>query len=284
MLRIRVDADVRAERSRGRRRVAPAPLRVLLITALVALLAGVIGGPDGLWLGLPGVLLAGSIGVTTAATIACAAPVLVADIAAVALVRGGAMPPLWLSGSVAAACLLVLSGVARRLRVDRDLMEQAAFSDPLTGVANRRLLMSVAEHEIARHRRAGERFAVVMLDLDGFKLLNDRFGHAAGDEMLCAVAAGITQALRSQDTIARLGGDEFCVIAPATANPRGLTDRIVGAVAQAAGGQQELQASCGMAVYPEDGATLELLLHAADERLLSAKRTLYSSAAQVRAA
>ncbi|MDE3134419.1 MAG: GGDEF domain-containing protein [Acidobacteriota bacterium] len=279
-----MDADVGAKRSRGRRRVAPAPLRVLLIAALVALMAGVIGGPDGLWLGLPGVLLAGSIGVTTAARFAGAAPVLSADIAAVALVRGSAMPPLWLSWSVAAGCLLVLSEVARRLRAERDQMELAAFSDPLTGVANRRLLMSVAEHEIARHRRAGERFAVVMLDLDGFKLLNDRFGHAAGDEMLCAVAAGITQALRSQDTIARLGGDEFCVIASATANARGLTDRIVGAVARAASGQEELQASCGMAVYPEDGATLELLLRVADERLLSAKRRLYGGAARVRAA
>lgn len=278
MLRSRVHADVRAKRSRGRRRVAPAPLRVLLIAALVALLAGVIGGPDGLWLGLPGVLLAGSIGTTTAATIACAAPVLLAEIAAVALVRGSATPPLWLSASVAAACLLVLSAVARRLRAERDLMERAAFSDPLTGLANRRMLMSVAEHELARHDRAGERLTVVMLDLDGFKLLNDRFGHAAGDEMLCDVAAGLRQALRSQDTIARLGGDEFCVIAPATAHARALADKVVGAVAHATSGHDALRTSVGIAVYPDDGDTIELLLQTADERLLWAKRQLHGGA------
>ncbi len=114
---------------------------------------------------------------------------------------------------------LFLQGTARRLRRERDALANAAFSDPLTGVANRRLLMSTAEHEIARHRRADERFTLVMLDLDGFKLLNDRYGHAAGDQMLRDVAVGLSRALRSQDTVARLGGDEFCVIAPQTGNP-----------------------------------------------------------------
>ena len=247
-----------------------------MIAVLVGTLAAVIGGPAAFWLGLPGALLAGSICSSAAATIACAVPVLVADGAAVSLVSGGTLPPLWLSAIVPAACLLVLHEAGRRLRRERDVMEHAAFSDPLTALANRRMLMSVGEHEIARHRRAGERFALVMLDLDGFKLLNDRFGHAAGDEMLCAVAAGLTRTLRSQDTVARLGGDEFCVIAPATAHPLGLSEKIIGAVAHAAGGHDELRASCGLAVYPDDGVTLEALLHTADERLLSAKRQLHS--------
>ncbi len=106
-------------------------------------------------------------------------------------------------------------------------MQNDALSDPLTGLANRRLLMSMAEYEVARHRRADARFAVVMLDLDGFKLLNDRYGHAAGDQMLRDVGAALTRALRSQDTIARCGGDEFCVIAPETEDPRVLAERIV---------------------------------------------------------
>ena len=80
---------------------------------------------------------------------------------------------MWLTLIVPAACLIVFQGLARPLRRERDAMEHAAFSDTLTGVANRRLLMSVAVYEIARHSRADERFTVVMLDLDGFKLLND---------------------------------------------------------------------------------------------------------------
>lgn len=157
-------------------------------------------------------------------------------------------------------------------------LERLATHDPLTGLANRRLLTSVAEHEIARHRRAREQFSVVMLDLDGFKQLNDHFGHAAGDRMLCDVAVALRQALRSQDTVARLGGDEFCVIAPATGDPRPLTDKIFSAVAQASRGHQELRTSIGVAVFPDDGTAIELLLRAADERLLSAKRRLHGTA------
>ena len=277
MLRKRVHADVRASPSRGQRRVAPAPLRVALIALLVGLLTGVIGGPDGFWIGLPGVLLAASIGTSVVETLAFAAPVLAIDAAVAASVPGGSLPPLWLVLLVPAGCSAILHEMGRRLRRERDLMEQAAYSDALTGLANRRLLMSVAEHEIARHHRAGERFSVVMLDLDGFKLLNDRFGHAAGDEMLCDVATGLTQALRSQDTVARLGGDEFCVIAPATADPRPLAAKIVNAVAHASRGHEELRASIGIAVFPDDGTTIELLIRTADERLLSAKRRLHGT-------
>lgn len=279
MLRRGGDADVRAKRPRGRR-IAPAPLRAGLIAGLVALLAGAVGGPHGFWLGLPGVLLAGSIGATAGSATACAAPVLLADAAAASLFPGSSIPPLWLVVIVPASCLLVLYEMGRRLRGERDLMQQAAFSDPLTGLANRRMLLSVAAHEIARHRRAQERFTVVMLDLDGFKLLNDRFGHAAGDQMLRDVARALSRALRSQDTVARLGGDEFCVIAPATASPRPLTDKIVAAVADAASGHRGVRTSVGVAAFPEDGGTIELLLRTADQRLMSAKRRLHGSTRQ----
>jgi diguanylate cyclase (GGDEF)-like protein len=277
MLPKRVDADVRASRSRGHRRVAPAPLRVALTAALVGLLVGVIGGPDGVWVGLPGVLLAASIGSTTIGTLACTAPVLIADLAVAAAVPGSSLPLLWLVALVTAGCVAILHETSRRLRRERDAMERAAYSDPLTGLANRRLLTSVAEHEIARHRRAKERFSVVMLDLDGFKLLNDHFGHAAGDQMLCDLATGLTDALRSQDTVARLGGDEFCVIAPSTGDPRPLADKIIAAVAHASRGHEELHTSIGIAVFPDDGGTIEALLRAADERLLSAKRRLHGT-------
>ncbi len=143
---------------------------------------------------------------TPAATVAYAGPALAADAAAASLGRrlaAAAVADRDRPGSVSR----VLQGMARRLRRERDAMEHAAFSDSLTGVANRRLLMSVAEYEIARHSRADERFTVVMLDLDGFKLLNDRYGHAAGDQMLrccarptsgsCPPNAACTQAHRS---------------------------------------------------------------------------------------
>jgi diguanylate cyclase (GGDEF)-like protein len=273
----RVDGEVRASGPGHRRGVAPAPLRVALIATLVSLLSGVIGGPGGFWIGLPGVILAASIGSTATGTLLCAAPVLIADAVVASAVPGSSIPPLWLVVLVPAASVAVLHGMGSRLRRERDAMEQAAYSDPLTGLANRRLLLSVADHEIARHKRAGERFTVVMLDLDGFKLLNDRFGHAAGDEMLCDVADGLTHALRSQDTIARLGGDEFCVIAPATGNPRPLAEKIIGAVAHASRGHEQLRTSIGVAVFPEDGTTIELLVRAADDRLMSAKRRLHGT-------
>ena len=283
MLRTRVEADVRVKRPADRRRVAPVPLRVALIAAVSALLAVVFGAGDGFWLAMPAVLLAGSMATTPVGTAACAGPVLAAGAAAASLGSSASLPPLWLMVTVPAACLIVLQGMAGRLRRERDAMEHAAFSDSLTGVANRRLLMSVAEHEIARHSRADERFTVVMLDLDGFKLLNDRYGHAAGDQMLRDVAAELTHTLRNQDTVARLGGDEFCVIAPQTGNPRPLAEKIVAAVGAASGGPLELRTSVGLAVFPEDGTTIELLLRTADERLLSAKRRLHAGA-QKRAA
>ncbi len=275
MLRKRGEADVRATRPADRRRVAPAPVRVVLIAVVSGMVAALAGGSDGFWLAMPGVLLAGSIATTPAGAAVCAGPVLVG--AAAASLGTGSLPTLWLAVIVPAGCLAVLLGQGRRLRRERDAMEHAAFSDSLTGVANRRLLMSVAEYEIARHTRADERFTVVMLDLDGFKLLNDRYGHATGDQMLRDVAVGLTRALRSQDTVGRLGGDEFCVIAPQTGNPRPLAEKIVSAVAAASGGHQELRTSVGLAVFPEDGTTIELLLSTADERLLSAKRRLHTN-------
>lgn len=276
MLRSGVDDGVRAGRPRERRRVAPAPLRIALITILAGLVAIVVGGSDGFWLCLPGVLLAASMGSSLASAIWCGAPVLLAAALGVSAAHKGSDPPFWLIVLVPGACLLVLQSIGKRLRSERDAMEHAAFSDPLTGLANRRMLMSTAQYEIARHHRADARFTVVMLDLDGFKLLNDRYGHAAGDQMLCDVGTALTRALRSQDTIARLGGDEFCVIAPETENPRALAEKIVTAVSEAASGYEALQTSVGLSVFPEDGTTIELLLRTADDRLLAAKRRRYS--------
>jgi diguanylate cyclase (GGDEF)-like protein len=272
MLRARVDGRVRGGQAR---KIAPAPVRVLLITIVAGVLAGVVGGSDGFWLSVPAVLLAGSIGSTAMRACLSAAPVLLVGAVAASVADKGSLPPIWMVLLVPGACMAVLQMVSGRLQQERDVMQRAAFSDPLTGLANRRMLMSMAGYEIARHHRADARFTLVMLDLDGFKLVNDRYGHAAGDQMLCEVGAALTRALRTQDTIARLGGDEFCVIAPETENPRGLAEKIVTAVTEAVTGYESLQTSIGLSVFPEDGTTIELLLRTADDRLLAAKRRRY---------
>jgi diguanylate cyclase (GGDEF)-like protein len=253
-------------------RTAPAPVRVALLTIVSAALVALIGRDGGFWMCLPGVLLAAAMADTLGGTIWYSGPVLLVGLIVAGSFNKAAMPPLWEALLVAGLSVGVMHSVSRRLGHERDAMEHAAFSDPLTGLANRRMLMSMAEYEISRHHRADARFIVVMLDLDGFKQLNDRHGHAAGDEMLCDVAGALTRGLRSQDTIARLGGDEFCVIAPETENPRALADKIVDAVSGTTTRYEALATSVGVAVFPEDGTSIEKLLRVADDRLMAAKR------------
>jgi diguanylate cyclase (GGDEF)-like protein len=189
----------------------------------------------------------------------------------------GSRPSIVLAVVVPAGCVAVLIAVRRRLEREREHLRGVALSDPLTGVANRRLLLARADYEIQRHTRDQRSFALVMLDLDGFKRLNDTYGHAAGDDVLCEVADALREALRAQDTIARLGGDEFCVLAPETdrAGVRALGIRIGDAVARATAGVDRLGGSIGIAIFPDDGTGTAALMEAADQRLLGAKRNLY---------
>ncbi|HET9720854.1 MAG TPA: GGDEF domain-containing protein [Solirubrobacteraceae bacterium] len=184
------------------------------------------------------------------------------------------LPGPWPDVLVAAVSIAVLLRTRERLLRGHQALREAALSDPLTGVANRRLLLSRAEYEIARHTRDRRSFALVMIDLDGFKALNDRFGHPAGDEILCDVSASVSSTLRGQDTLARLGGDEFCVLAPLTDHGGvvPLAHRIDRAIAGATSGVEVLSASLGVAVFPQDGISTQELLEIADERLLAAKR------------
>ena len=127
----------------------------------------------------------------------------------------------------------VLLALRSRLERERDAMRRFALRDPLTGVANRRALDERLGYEIARHTRHGESFAVLALDLDGFKAVNDRFGHDAGDELLREAAAALVEVVRAQDTVVRLGGDEFCVLAPQTGQAS--ADRLTARVREALG-------------------------------------------------
>jgi len=161
------------------------------------------------------------------------------------------LPPAPLAVLVPAASAAILLALRERLEREREAMRVSALTDGLTGVANRRSVLARTEYEILRHQRAERPFGVLMLDLDGFKALNDRFGHAAGDELLRDVAAAITEALRDQDTVARMGGDEFCVLAPETDidGTRQLADRVQVSIAQVTVGLDRVGASIGAAVF-----------------------------------
>jgi diguanylate cyclase (GGDEF)-like protein len=197
--------------------------------------------------------------------------VLVAATIAAAMFGGAAA---WLCAPVSFAAVAVVARRQFQLERERDTLRRDALSDPVTGVANRRSLLVRADYEIARHERAGRSFALVMLDLDGFKQLNDRFGHAAGDDLLRDVAGALRRAMRAQDTVARFGGDEFCVLAPET-DQRG-TERLAAKVTQAVRdvsvGVETVAGSVGVAVFPADGTSAAELMRVADERLLAAKR------------
>jgi diguanylate cyclase (GGDEF)-like protein len=180
----------------------------------------------------------------------------------------------------------ILVAVRERLEHERDALRRSALTDPLTGIANRRSLLARIEYEIARHTRTGHGFAVVMIDLDGFKSLNDRFGHLAGDDLLRDVAQALQRTIRAQDTVARIGGDEFCVLAPETDEPGRdrLRTRVESAVATVTAGVHTLRASVGVASFPADGRTAQELLAAADAGLLAAKRALGTPRGRRRAA
>jgi diguanylate cyclase (GGDEF)-like protein len=180
------------------------------------------------------------------------------------------------AGAVLLAIPAAFAGalVQRRVAVREARLRRLSLRDALTGLANRRALEERMVYEVARHRRHDRTFAVIALDLDGFKLVNDRFGHAAGDDVLREIAHALEGAVRDQDTVVRLGGDEFCVLAPESGDAvaERLTARLRQAVAGAVGGLEGMGVSAGWAIFPQDGTTAEDLLAVADEAAMEAKR------------
>ncbi|MCA9516036.1 MAG: GGDEF domain-containing response regulator [Myxococcales bacterium] len=170
-------------------------------------------------------------------------------------------------------------GIERKRRMEA--VRHAGLHDPLTGLPNRALFDDRLAAAANRAARYGEGVAVAFVDLDGFKAVNDRFGHATGDEVLKAAARGMSEAVRAIDTVARLGGDEFACIYPGVADPQGarvVGKRLVlaGAEAVAAldllGGELEVTLSVGMALYPQHTKSLGELVRLADEAMYAAKR------------
>jgi diguanylate cyclase (GGDEF)-like protein len=159
---------------------------------------------------------------------------------------------------------------------DEQLYVQAHF-DLLTGLPNRLLLKDRLTQEIARSQREERRFAVLFIDLDRFKDVNDSFGHSAGDSVLREAAARIRGCVRASDTVSRLGGDEFTVLLANVQHPQAagpIAENIVRALARefVIGEHRSfLGASVGIASYPEDGDTAEDLLKNADTAMYRAK-------------
>jgi diguanylate cyclase (GGDEF)-like protein len=249
--------------------------RVTLIAAATMLLVAGSGGGEAFWLTVPLALLAaGPARDWSAAAAGAALVTLSGSLPAMIEPSLGPQPSPALVVAVVGGSVAVLVAVRARLAAEREAMRRWAHTDPLTGAANRRGFGERIEYEVARHDRQRRRFAVVMIDLDGFKLVNDRFGHHAGDDLLRDVAASLREAVRDQDTVARLGGDEFCVLAPETDSGGGaqLAERVTSAIRRVTTGLDTLSASVGVAVYPDDGRTPLAVLEAADAAQVAAKR------------
>jgi len=173
----------------------------------------------------------------------------------------------WLTTvGLAVGSAAVVRVLSERIELLVGELRLAAATDPLTGLLNRRAFEERAARELARARRTGESFAALLIDVDHFKQINDRDGHAAGDEALVALAAALSDELREIDTVARIGGDEFAVLLPAT----GATG--ARATAERLRERSSIPISIGTAVHGLDGLTADELARAADAALYHAKR------------
>ena len=167
--------------------------------------------------------------------------------------------------------------VQLRERETQRRIEHLAHFDTVTGLPNRALLSDRLGQEAARSRRNGRPFAVLLFDLDGFKSVNDTWGHAAGDRVLAIVAERARQCVRSSDTVGRLGGDEFLAILPETTldGALGVADKLREALRAPYDldkAQAILSSSVGVSLFPEHGTDPEMLQQRADAALYAAKR------------
>ena len=167
-----------------------------------------------------------------------------------------------------------------------------ATHDGLTGLANRSMFLEQLRGALQRARRAQRGLAVLMLDMDGLKTLNDRHGHGVGDAALVEFARRLKDTARSEDVVARLGGDEFAILMPSVAEAAGALHfkrRLQEALHPPfafRGTCHAIEGSCGSALFPTDGASAEALIDCADQRMYLSKRERKQglAAVQVRSA
>ena len=188
----------------------------------------------------------------------------------------------WLSLMLSLLVWLIGTGRARALRLAAAMTEELqhmAKHDALTELPNRALFSDRLNNELARAKRHGDHFAVIFLDLDNFKPINDSFGHAVGDLLLQQVARRLQDAIRASDTVGRMGGDEFVVLMPellGTDAALGLAEKIRQAMRQTFlvhGHELFISCSLGVAVFPEDGTDEITLTKNADEAMYRAKNS-----------
>ncbi len=169
-------------------------------------------------------------------------------------------------------------------RADRQQLEHLATHDCLTGLPNRRLLQERLDRAIARVRRSGQILGVAFIDLDGFKFINDTFGHETGDEILRHVGHRLGSSLRAGDTAARVGGDEFVLLLENSngASISEVVERILERVRQPITiGDNEFTVACsvGITCYPRDGRDPAALVRSADRAMFELKRYNYGKGA-----
>jgi diguanylate cyclase (GGDEF)-like protein/PAS domain S-box-containing protein len=189
--------------------------------------------------------------------------------------RARSREPVWAPALADVASLFAL--FLKRQRAEADLHRFARY-DSLTGLPNRSFFLDTLERMLSRAGRQRTRSALVFLDLDGFKAVNDGLGHAAGDTVLQAMAERLRGGTRSSDLVARIGGDEFIVLVQNLARAddaalvaRGLLDRLA-RPCQADDHEVKLSASAGISVYPDDGTDADTLLRNADLAMYRSKQ------------
>jgi diguanylate cyclase (GGDEF)-like protein len=196
-------------------------------------------------------------------------------------VEGWYRDPRWLSpGFLARVLLSLLAGLATaRILDDRRRIRRLASRDELTDLPNRRWALAQLARLIQRHRRGGGGFALMSLDLDGFKPVNDTYGHAAGDLLLAEIGRRMSHIVRPGDVVARMGGDEFLVLVPTEPSNsddwlRAVATRVQTAISRPVpieGHWVVVGTSIGIARFPDDGDLAETLLRKADAAMYRAK-------------
>jgi len=194
---------------------------------------------------------------------------------------GSAMPveyrshPIFFDGKVIGAVVTFI-GIAERMEAQQDLWNKANF-DELTGLPNRNLLYDRLEQAIAHCARLGSQVALLYIDLDGFKTVNDRWGYAAGDKLLLLAAERLESCVRESDTVARMGGDKFAIVLPQI-NQESEVEMVAGKALEhlsqafrVGGGEMRVSGSVGIALYPRDGFNGVALIKHANMAMCKAK-------------
>jgi diguanylate cyclase (GGDEF)-like protein len=182
-------------------------------------------------------------------------------------------------GVLNAVTKLIAAAIYHAVELESDALYHRATHDALTGLANRALFYDRLRQNLALARRRSSLMAILNVDLDGLKPINDTHGHRAGDAALREAAARIRRASRQSDTVARLGGDEFGVILPDVGGRDGVVrhmERLSQEIRQPFAFEEKplpLDASIGAAVFPDDGEDVEILIEQADRSMYAVKRS-----------